>query len=113
MKQKFDVTGMSCAACSAAVERAVNKLEGVQAAQVNLLANSMQVEYDGAAVDENAICRAVEGAGYGAKPMGAKTEKAKAEGPDPVEAELKSMKTRLIVSLAFLAPLISTSPNRG
>lgn len=39
MKQKFDVTGMSCAACSAAVERAVNKLEGVQAAQVNLLAN--------------------------------------------------------------------------
>ena len=52
MKQKFDVTGMSCAACSAAVERAVNKLEGVQTAQVNLLANSMQVEYDGAAVDE-------------------------------------------------------------
>ena len=109
MKQKFDVTGMSCAACSAAVERAVNKLEGVQAAQVNLLANSMQVEYDGAAVDENAICRAVEGAGYGAKPMGAKTEKAKAEGPDPVEAELKSMKTRLIVSLAFLAPLMYVS----
>ena len=56
MKQKFDVTGMSCAACSAAVERAVNKLEGVDAAQVNLLANSMQVEYDDAAVSEADIC---------------------------------------------------------
>ena len=60
MKQKFDVTGMSCAACSAAVERAVNKLEGVDAAQVNLLANSMQVEYDEATVTEADICAAVE-----------------------------------------------------
>lgn len=113
MKQKFDVTGMSCAACSAAVERAVNKLEGVKEAQVNLLANSMQVEYDDTAVDENAICAAVDGAGYGASPVnpehrpsGAKTE---APGQDPVQAELKSMKTRLIVSLAFLIPLMYVS----
>ena len=46
MKQKFDVTGMTCSACSAHVEKAVCKLEGVRAVQVNLLSNSMQVEYD-------------------------------------------------------------------
>ena len=113
MKQKFDVTGMSCAACSAAVERAVNRLDGVGAAQVNLLANSMQVEYDEAAVTEADICAAVEKAGYGASP----TAPAGKPGPakaapideDPAEAELRSMKQRLAVSLAFLAPLMYVS----
>ena len=114
MKQKFDVTGMSCAACSAAVERAVNKLEGVDAAQVNLLANSMQVEYDEAAVTEADICAAVEKAGYGASPVapaGSKAAPAKAApaGEDPAEAELRGMKKRLVVSLAFLIPLMYVS----
>ena len=97
MKQKFDVTGMSCAACSAAVERAVNKLEGVDAAQVNLLANSMQVEYDAATVTEADICAAVEKAGYGASPVApagsnAAPAKAAPAGEDPAEAELRGMK---------------------
>ena len=113
MKQKFDVTGMSCAACSAAVERAVNKLEGVDAAQVNLLANSMQVEYDAAAVTEADICAAVEKAGYGASPVApaGKTAPSKAApaGEDPAEAELRGMKKRLVVSLAFLIPLMYVS----
>lgn len=114
MKQKFDVTGMSCAACSAAVERAVNKLEGVDAAQVNLLANSMQVEYDAATVTEADICAAVEKAGYGASPVapaGSKAAPAKAApaGEDPAEAELRGMKKRLVVSLAFLIPLMYVS----
>ena len=112
MKQKFDVTGMSCAACSAAVERAVNKLEGVDAAQVNLLANSMQVEYDAAAVTEADICAAVEKAGYGASPVvpAGKAAPAKAApGEDPAEVELRSMKQRLAVSLAFLIPLMYVS----
>lgn len=112
MKQKFDVTGMSCAACSAAVERAVNKLEGVDAAQVNLLANSMQVEYDKAAVTEADICAAVEKAGYGASPVvpAGKAAPAKAApGEDPAEVELRSMKQRLAVSLAFLIPLMYVS----
>ena len=112
MKQKFDVTGMSCAACSAAVERAVNKLEGVDAAQVNLLANSMQVEYDEAAVTEADICAAVEKAGYGASPVvpAGKAAPAKAApGEDPAEVELRSMKQRLAVSLAFLIPLMYVS----
>ena len=112
MKQKFDVTGMSCAACSAAVERAVNKLDGVDAAQVNLLANSMQVEYDAAAVTEADICAAVEKAGYGASPVvpAGKAAPAKAApGEDPAEVELRSMKQRLAVSLAFLIPLMYVS----
>ena len=66
VKEKYNVTGMSCAACSAAVERAVNKLPGVKSAQVNLLANSMQVEYDETVLDAAGICKAVEQAGYGA-----------------------------------------------
>ena len=50
MKQKFDVTGMTCSACSAHVEKAVNKLEGVRRAEVSLMTNSMNVEYDEAAL---------------------------------------------------------------
>ena len=70
MKEKYNVTGMSCAACSAAVERAVNKLPGVKSAQVNLLANSMQVEYDETVLDAAGICKAVEQAGTAqARPM--------------------------------------------
>ena len=112
MKEKFDVTGMSCAACSAAVERAVNKLPGIKQAQVNLLANSMQVEFDESAVNAEAICNAVSQAGYGASPAdGAAKQKAAAgtPQPDPVVAELASMKKRLIVSLIFLVPLMYVS----
>lgn len=75
MKEKYNVTGMSCAACSAAVERAVNKLPGVKSAQVNLLANSMQVEYDETVLDAAGICKAVEQAGYGASPANAPRQK--------------------------------------
>ena len=68
MKQKFDVTGMSCAACSARVEKCVSKLEGVDNVAVNLLANSMVVEYDESKLDAGGISVAVEKAGYGAFP---------------------------------------------
>ena len=68
MKQTFDVTGMTCAACSARVEKASNKVEGVQQATVNLLKNSMEVEYDGKPETIAAICAAVQKAGYGAAP---------------------------------------------
>ena len=68
MKQTFDVTGMTCAACSARVEKASNKVEGVQRATVNLLKNSMEVEYDGNPATVATVCAAVEKAGYGAFP---------------------------------------------
>ena len=70
--KSFDITGMSCAACSARVEKAVSSTEGVTACSVNLLTNSMTV--DGSATDEKIIAAVVK-AGYGASPKGA--EKAK------------------------------------
>ena len=66
MKEKFDVTGMSCSACSSHVEKSVSKLEGVHAVSVNLLTNSMQVEYDETKLGTENIIEAVEHAGYGA-----------------------------------------------
>lgn len=68
MKQKFDVTGMTCSACSAHVEKAVNKLEGVRRAEVSLMTNSMNVEYDEAALAPESIIQAVVQAGYGCLP---------------------------------------------
>lgn len=64
--QKFDVMGMTCSACSAHVDKSVRKLPGVKEVNVNLLANNMTVEYDPAAVDENAIIKAVQDGGYDA-----------------------------------------------
>ena len=69
-KQKYDVTGMTCSACSAHVEKAVRKVAGVQDVTVNLLTNSMVVEAD-ASLSPQAITAAVEKAGYGASPAGA------------------------------------------
>ena len=66
MKEQYTVTGMTCAACSAAVERAVNKLPGVEKAEVNLLDGSMVAEYDPDKTNAAAIVQAVEKAGYGA-----------------------------------------------
>ena len=70
MKQKFDVTGMSCSACSAHVEKAVSKVPGVDRVQVNLLQNTMEVEYEQGAADADKIINAVQEAGYGASVRG-------------------------------------------
>ena len=73
MKQKFDVTGMSCSACSAHVEKAVSKVPGIDQVQVNLLQNSMVVEYAKGAADAQKIIQAVVEAGYGASVKGETT----------------------------------------
>ena len=65
-KQKFNVTGMTCSACSAHVEKAVNKLEGVKRAEVSLMTNSMSVDYDEKTLTPDGIIQAVVQAGYGA-----------------------------------------------
>ena len=70
MKQKFDVTGMSCASCSAHVEKSVSKVAGVQEVQVNLLTNSMTVVYDDSVTSSGEIVSAVEKAGYGVPSSG-------------------------------------------
>lgn len=107
MKQKFDVTGMTCSACSAHVEKSVSKLEGVQCVNVNLLQNSMVVEYDDNTLGTTDIIHAVESGGYGASVQGeTKTQ----ETPKNVAAEeMHHMKRRLIASFCFLIPLFYIS----
>lgn len=111
MNQKFQVTGMTCSACSANVEKSVSKLEGVQKVNVNLLTNSMAVDYDTALTGDGAIIKAVEKAGYGASVFhrGETTERKADKGGNPVEAQRRSMKIRLLVSFAFLLPLLYLS----
>ena len=101
----FDVKGMTCAACSAHVEKSVRKLEGVGDVSVSLLTNSMEVEFDPAAVTPDAICKAVASGGYSASPRGEVAAEAKAERPDHA-AELKAMRNRLIASFALLIALM-------
>ena len=107
MKQ-YTVTGMSCAACSARVEKAVSKVDGVTSCSVSLLTNSMGVE--GTASDE-AIIKAVEEAGYGASLKGAKTGQVQKAGTANEEEILKDretplLKKRLLSSLGFLLVLM-------
>ena len=76
-KEKYNVTGMSCAACSAKVEKTVSKLAGMDKASVNLLTNSMQVEYDEKKLSPDDIIKSIVNAGYGASLAGDTKEKAK------------------------------------
>lgn len=107
MSRKFDVTGMTCSACSAHVEKSVSKLVGEGNVTVSLLTNSMQVECDDKKVSDDEIIKAVEDAGYGAEVAGAVKSSEKKESV--VDNELKEMKTRLIVSFIFLIPLMYVS----
>ena len=117
-QDKFDVGGMTCAACQAHVDRAVSKLDGVESVAVNLLAGSMMVDYDPAQVTPDDICTAVDRAGYSASPVSTGTDAAQSsstqarsgaahmESPTKkLEAAASAMRTRLIVSIVFLIPL--------
>ena len=117
-QDKFDVGGMTCAACQAHVDRAVSKLDGVQSVAVNLLAGSMLVDYDPAQVSPDDICTAVDRAGYSASPISTGTDAVQSgsaqarsgaahmESPTKkLEAAASAMRTRLIVSIIFLIPL--------
>lgn len=115
MHEKFQVTGMSCSACSARVEKTVSKLTGVSAVTVNLLTNSMTVDYDETALSASDICSAVADAGYGASP----DQPAAAASPAANsgiatrssaralnEEALKNMQFRLIFSFVFMIVLM-------
>ena len=102
--EQYNVTGMSCAACSARVEKAVSAVEGVSACSVSLLTNSMGVE--GSASPE-AIIAAVEAAGYGASRKGAEKRSSHAADEDSLrDRETPVLKRRLISSLGFLLVLM-------
>lgn len=110
MTQKFSVTGMTCSSCSAHVEKAVRKLPGVEQVNVNLLSNSMTVDYTEEQVNSQAIIEAVVEAGYGASQYVKAAEKRQAAQPvDTVQEQLTSMKNRLIISFAFFVPLMYIS----
>ena len=124
MKEKFDVTGMTCSACSSRVEKCVSKLEGVDEVSVNLLTNSMQVKYDEKIINEQGIIDAVVHAGYGASPaendngFGSSVLAEHSEGntgstgenrKNPVQEHLEYMKKRTFWSFVFLIPLMYVS----
>lgn len=119
MKERFDVTGMTCSACSSHVEKSVGKLTGVENVSVNLLTNSMQVEFDENKLDTAGIIKAVEDAGYGAavkdehaksgKKTSGQSDSQENSGLSAVEQNVKNMKKRLIVSLIFWIPLMYVS----
>lgn len=102
MNVKFDITGMTCAACAARVEKAAKSVSGVDSAEVNLLANTLRAELSGPDVTQ-AVISAVEKAGYGAVASGTQ----KAPKPENPQAKtLKEMKTRIIWSAIFLIILM-------
>lgn len=111
-KKKFSVTGMSCAACSAAVEKAVSRLDGVESAQVNLLANSMVCTYDELKTDPSAVIAAVEKAGFGAAEAaeaGQTSAVPKAKSKEAPGDGFTAIRTRLWVSVVFLVVLMYVS----
>lgn len=113
--EKFDVGGMTCASCQAHVEKAVSGVAGVSDVAVNLLSGSMVVDYDDSATSADAICRAVDRAGYSASPVDAggapagspaAASAARLDNPTKkLEATADAMRTRLVVSIVFLVPL--------
>ena len=106
-KEKYNITGMSCAACSAKVERVVGKLDGVENVSVNLLTNSMQVEYKEDKLSSNDIIKNIADAGYGASLATATKQKKEEKSIKKTNDDaIASMKFRLKVSIVFLAILM-------
>ena len=108
MKETFDIQGMTCASCSARVEKAASGVPGVQEANVNLLKNSMELDYDGSAATASAVAEAIEKAGYGATRRAPAGSTATVPASAPGDAAAKAVHERLVqlvVSLVFSVPL--------
>ena len=114
-KEQFDITGMTCSACSARIEKSVGKLPGIKEVSVNLLKNSMVASYDESVLDTAGIVQAVEKAGYGAFPKTPAQTKSHTAAPaakpeaSTAQAEYKQMKQRLLLSALFTIPLFYIS----
>lgn len=117
MKQSYQIKGMTCSACQAAVERNIKKLDAVSAVNVNLLTNSMVVEYDESMLSAQGIKDAVKHAGYSArlteekrngdKPFGGEKGMATGEiAENPMDQEIQELKHRTVVSALFAVPLL-------
>jgi heavy metal translocating P-type ATPase len=107
-KKKFNVTGMTCSACAAHIEKNVSKVKGVTGVNVNLLSNNMTADFDESVCSAGDIVRAVQDAGYGAS--AADAEGVKTAGTSTgIEDEVRSSKMRLIWSIIFTVPLFYIS----
>lgn len=100
-KQLLDITGMSCSACSSRIEKVVNKMQGVEQMNVNLLKNNAHVTFDESVVDEKAIIARIEKLGFGASVHAAGAAAAPVPQQDTAAQEMAEMKQRLIGSLIF------------
>ncbi len=112
MKTTFTVSGMTCSACSAHVQRAVEKQNGTKKVHVSLLTNNMTVEYDENTISPDEIIKAVQSAGYGAstdKKNETKETAEYSEQTDAVQSEKEKLKKRFIASLIFMIPLFYIS----
>lgn len=106
-KQTFEISGMSCAACSTAIEKKVRAMPGVKRADVNLLANRMTVEYEPDQVSQGTIIRKVEATGYGAAALHSEQSHPKAEAAHNLfDQDAQQLKQRLTLSVIFLIPLM-------
>lgn len=103
------MTGMTCSACSARVQKAVEKLAGTREVSVNLLTNSMQLSYDAEAIEPEAIIAAVEKAGYGAALQNQPVTAIREQTETAAAGQAKALKQRLLWSLAFLLPMMYVS----
>ena len=108
MEQKFKVSGMTCAACSAGIQKTVGKMSGVHKAEVSLMGECMTVDYDESVIDAEKIIDAVVSLGYGAEADDGKASAKAAEGGKQAlsghAAEARKLRTRFIASLCFLLP---------
>lgn len=108
--QKFNVTGMTCSACSARIEKNINKTDGIIEANVNLLNNSMMIKYDDLIINENDIIKVVQDTGYNASSSERKKSVDKdIQGKADTQLEIEQMKKRLIISFVFAIPLFYIS----
>ncbi len=106
MKETFDITGMSCAACSARVQKAAGEVPGVTDANVNLLKNSMELDYDGNPETIDAVCAAIDRAGYGAHPRTPQSKgAASAPTQDAAQQLIEERRRQLIASAILSVPL--------
>ena len=107
MKETFDITGMTCAACSARVQKAASGVDGVACANVNLLKNSMELDYDGSADTAQAVIAAIEKSGYGARRRSSSknADKSEARPTELAEKAVKEKFRQLVISAILSVPL--------
>ena len=104
-KELLDITGMSCSACSSRIEKVVSRMEGVEEIAVNLLTNKAQITYDESKLDSTAIIARIEKLGFGAAVHQETARPVAAKPTNTAAKELAEMRKRLLLSLAFTAPL--------